>query len=132
MYSIFAKILQTDKGKALVIEHEDDYDVQAIHKELFDLAWRSTTASVDASELLSYITNSRLGTGLWKGSTESFIIHWQNQIRTYEKLVEIKDCFSDSVKHTMLENSVKSIDSLRAVKDQVNQFQVQMDTNITY
>ena len=98
MYSVFAKILQTDKGKALVRKHEDDYDAQAIHKELFEHAQRSTKASVDASDLLAYITTSRLGTGLWEGSKETFIIHWQNQIRKYEQLVKFKEYFSDSVK----------------------------------
>ena len=67
-----------------------------------------------------------------KGSTESFIIHWQNQIQKYEGQVDVRDCFLDSVKQTMLENAVKSNDDLHAVKDQANQFQVQMGTQITH
>ena len=132
MYSVFAKTLQTDKGKALVRDHVDDYDAQAIHKELFDHAQRSTKASVNASDLLAYITTARIGTTPWKGSSESFIINWQDKIRKYEQLVDKQDIFSDSVKRTMLENVVKPIDNLRAVKDQANQFQVRMGTKITY
>ena len=132
MYAVFTKTLLTDKGKSLVREHDMDGDAQTIYKELFLHAKRSTKVSVDASELLAYITTSRLGTGLWKGSTESFIIHWQSQIWKYEGLVDVKDCFSDSVKRTMLENAVKPIDDLRVVKDQANQFQVRMGTKITY
>lgn len=122
MYAVFTKTLLTDKGKALVRVYETDFDAQTIHKELFEHAQRSTKASVDASDLLAYITTSHLGTGLWKGSAESCIIHWQNQIRKYEQLVDVKDCFSDNVKRTMLENTVKSIDDLRAVRDQANRF----------
>ena len=132
MYAVFTKKLLTDKGKSLVREHDTDGDAQTIYRQLFMHAKRSTKASVDASELLAYITTSRLGTGLWKGSTESFIIHWQSQIRKYEGIVDVNDCFSDSVKRTMLENAVKPIDDLRAVKDQANQFQVRMGTKITY
>ena len=75
MYSVFAKTLQTDKGKALVRDHVDDYDAQTIHKELFDHAQRSTRASFNASDLLAYITTARIGTTPWKGSSESFIIN---------------------------------------------------------
>ena len=84
MYSVFAKTSQTDKGKALVRDHIDDYDAQAIHKELFDRAQRSTKSSVNASNLLVYITTARIGTTPWKGSSESFIIKWQDKIRKYE------------------------------------------------
>ena len=73
MYAVFTKKLLTDKGKSLVREHDTDGDAQTIYRQLFMHAKRSTKASVDASELLAYITTSRLGTGLWKGSTESFI-----------------------------------------------------------
>ena len=86
MYAVFTKTLLTDKGKSLVREHDMDGDAQTIYRELFMHAKRSTKASVDASELLAYITTSRLGTGLWKGSTESFIIHWQSQTQKYEEL----------------------------------------------
>ena len=120
MYAVFTKTLLTDKGKSLVREHDTDSDAQTIYQEVFLHAKRSTKASVDASELLAYITTSRLGTGLWKGSTESFIIHWQSQIQKYKGLIDVKDCFLDSVKWKMLENAVKPVDDLRAVKDQDN------------
>ena len=98
MYAVFTKTLLTDKGRSLVSEHDRDGDAQTIYRELFLHAKRSTKASVDASDLLAYITTSRLGTGLWKGSTESFIIHWQSQIQKYEGLVNVRDCILDIVK----------------------------------
>ena len=63
MYAVFTKTLKTDKGKSLVRIHADDYDAQTIHAEMYDYAQRSTKASVDASDLLTYITTSQLGTG---------------------------------------------------------------------
>ena len=38
----------------------------------------------------------------------------------------------DTIKRTMLENVVSSIQDLRAVKDQANQLQVRLGTSITY
>ena len=132
MYAVFAKTLLTDKGKSLVREHEKDYNAQQIHTKLLDYAQRSTKASVESSQLLTYITSTRLGTGSWKGSSHSFILHWQNQIHKYEQLVPANDCFSDTIKRTMLENAVSSIQDLRAVKDQANQLQVRLGTQISY
>ena len=34
---------------------------------------------VNASDLLSYVTSARIDS--WKGKTEAFITHWQDQIR---------------------------------------------------
>ena len=64
MYAVFTKTLLTDKGKSLVRQHGDDYDAQSIHAKLYNCAQCSTKASVDASDLLVYITTSRLGTGV--------------------------------------------------------------------
>ena len=132
MYAVFTKTLLTDKGKSLVREHEDEYNAQLVYSKLVDHAQRSTKASVESSQLLTYITSTRLGTGSWKGSCHSFILHWQNQIRKYEQLVPSADCFSDSIKRTMLENAVSSIQDLRAVKDQANQLQVRLGSAMKY
>ena len=132
MYAVFTTILQTDKGKALVRENASSYNAQVVHRDLYQHAQCSTRSSVEAADLLTYITTARLGTGIWKGSTEAFIIHWQDQVRKYEQLVDSADSFSESVKRTMLENAVNSVDNLRIVKSQADQFQVRMGTPITY
>ena len=131
-FFVYTKTLQTDKGKFLVRRHENDYDAHIIHKELIAHAQRSTKASVDTLALLTYITSARLGTGVWKGSSESFIIHRQNQVQKYDKLVHKADCFSDSIKRTMLENDVQVIQDFRGVRNQTDQFQVRLGTKISY
>ena len=80
MFAVFDRTLQTDTGKALVREHENDFDAQKIYVELVKFYLKSTKASLDSSNVLSYITSARLGSGIWKGSTYSFILHWQDQI----------------------------------------------------
>ena len=66
MYAVFEKTLQADKGKALALLYQQTYNAQAIYKELSAYATQSTKASMNASNLLSYITTTVLGDGKWK------------------------------------------------------------------
>jgi len=84
VYAILESKVLTDRGKAIVRGHENDYDAQKVYKKLKEHHLKSTKAMIDSSDILSYITAARLGSGEWKGSTEGFIIHWQNQVRLYE------------------------------------------------
>ena len=70
---------------------------------------------MSASEVLSYLTNEKLGSGKWGGSTEGFILNWQDHLRKYEKL-RPKDTLSDEMKRHLLENAVEDIDDLHAIK----------------
>ena len=86
MYAVFEKTLLTDKGKALVRQHQHSFDAQKIYKELSAYATQSTKASMNASSLLLYITSTNLGDGKWKGTTHTFILHWQEQVQKYHDL----------------------------------------------
>ena len=57
MYSVFDRVLKSDKGKAFVRKHEDDYDAQSIFIKLVDYYTKSTRATLELSNLLSYITS---------------------------------------------------------------------------
>ncbi len=80
MFAVFDCILLTDTGKALVLEHENDFDAQKIYAEIVKFYLKSTKASLDSSNLLSYITSAHLGSCIWKGSTYCFVLHWQDQV----------------------------------------------------
>jgi len=80
MYAVFERVLQTDKGKALVRSNVADANAQKIFNELCQDALRSTHASIDSSRLLSYITSVRIGDGLWNGTSHGFVLHWQEQV----------------------------------------------------
>jgi hypothetical protein len=87
MYAVFQQTVLTDQGKALVRAHEADFDAHAVYLALADYASKSTKSSLEASHILSYITNTKLGDGTWKNTTQSFILHWQEQLRIYETLL---------------------------------------------
>ena len=85
VYAILEQKVLTDRGKGFVRKHENDYDAQKVYQKLVDHHLKSTKAMIDSSSILSYITSVRLGSGVWKGTTETFIIHWDNQVRLYER-----------------------------------------------
>jgi hypothetical protein len=58
MYAVFERTLQTDQGKAIVRAHEDDFDAQAVYKDLVEYSINSTKASLDASSTLQLYYSS--------------------------------------------------------------------------
>jgi len=80
MYAVFERVMQTDKGKALVRSNKATFNVQKIFTKLCLDALRSTCASIDSSRILSYISSVRIGDGLWNRTSHSFVLHWQEQV----------------------------------------------------
>jgi hypothetical protein len=76
MYTVFECTLLSNKAKALVREYTGDYDAQRVYAELCTYALQSTKATIDSSNILPYITSSRLGDGTWKSDTHSYLVHW--------------------------------------------------------
>ena len=133
MYSVFVRTLLTDQGKAFVRQYEATHDAQKIYKDISAYALKSTKANIDASRILSYITSVRLGDGTsWRGSTHSFILHWQDQVRLYETQVKVSEHFSPGQKMHMLQNAVYPIPDLRAVKAQADQHKTQTGHALNY
>jgi Reverse transcriptase (RNA-dependent DNA polymerase) len=117
VYAVLESKVLTDFGKSLVRDHEHDFDAQAVYMKLKAHHLKSTKAMIESSTILAYITSARLGTGEWKGTTESFILNWMNQVRLYERQVPPSDHFSDGQKRVMLEVAVHGLSELRQVKN---------------
>jgi len=107
----------------LVQTYKEDSDAQQIFKELCKDALRLTRSFIDSSRILSYITSIRVGDGQWNGTTHGFILHWQEQVRLYESLVDTSAHFNDGQKLHMLQNTVHPLQELRQVKNQADQLQ---------
>jgi hypothetical protein len=117
VYAVLETVLRTDRGKAFIREHEDDFDAQTVYAKTLAHHHTSTKAQINSADTLTYITSARLGNNEWQGTTESFILHWQNQVRMHERTVDFNDRLTDSVLKTLLENTVHSISDLRQVKE---------------
>ena len=116
LYAVLESKVETDHGRRIVKEHAEDFDAQAVIKKLKEHHLRSTKALINSSTILSYITSARLGNGEWGGTYENFVMHWQEQVRLYEKQVPETDRFSEGQKRTLLENAVHKVEELRRVK----------------
>ncbi len=134
LYAVLESKVLTDHGKAIVRQHEDDFDAQKVYQKLQEHHLRSTQATIDSSSVLSYVTSARLlGNGEWRGSTAAtFILHWQDQVRLYERQVELSDHFSDGQKRIMLENAVHPIAELRQVKINADLEKTRTKRDITF
>ena len=111
MYDVCVRVLKTDKGKAIVRKYNGIFDARSIYQELQEYASKSTQAIIDANTLLQYVTSD----GSWNGTTRHFVLHWMEQVRLYEELVDVSAALSDSVKLTQLTNAVRGHTKLSGV-----------------
>ena len=86
VYSVLNKCVMTDHGKSFVREHEHDFDAQAVYRKLLDHASKSTAADIAKDKLVEYLTTTKLNSS-WKGTTEGFLLHWQEQFRLLNDLL---------------------------------------------
>ena len=47
--------------------------------------------------------------------TEQFVLHWLEQVRLYEELIDVSAALSDSIKLTLLTNAVRGHTTLSSV-----------------
>ena len=132
VYAVLESKVLTDRGKSIIRDHEHDFDAQKVYQKIKSYHLKSTKAKMESSVILSYITSSKLGDGTWNGSTESFIINWQNQVRLYEKHVPPDDHFSEGQKRIMLQNAVNDIDKLRQVKNTADHMATTSGSTLSY
>ena len=117
VYSVLNKVLRTDNGKASVRQYEKTRDAQQVYRLVKQHCEQSTKANIIRSDIMSYISNVRLGDGTWNGTMEAFVIHWCEQVRAYEKDAPKEELFSGQQKMVMLQNAVRPIDDLRKVHE---------------
>jgi hypothetical protein len=116
LYAVLESKVKTAKGKAIICKHESSFDAQKAYAELQDHHLTSTKASLSSVKILGYITSATIGDGSWHGTSEIFILNWQEQIRLYERLTPTSGHFSDEQKLTMLQTAIHPRQELCQVK----------------
>ena len=119
MTSVFRATWQTDQGKAIISQHQDKHDAHNMYAALVRHQTKSTKAELTSEELMDYLISSKINDGKWRGTTESYILHWHKQLRQYNKVSPAK--FVDAQAATMLSSAIKAIPDLRAVKTTARQ-----------
>src|SRR5210317_1743172 len=103
LFQIFDENLKTDKGKELVCKYQTTYDAQRIYCELAQHCTQSIIADQTAANKMTWLTGTKLEEGSWRGTTESFITYWQEQLRLYHELVPYSSRMPDEVVRGLLE-----------------------------
>ena len=115
MFSVFNTNLQTDLGKTIVRRHLASTDAQAVWKELSEHMRTSSKGASEKRRLTQYVTNTVLDDN-YKGTTEQFVLHFNEQFRQLEEISEDDERLPPSVKLTLLQTAVRSINDLRIVE----------------
>src|SRR5210317_1955748 len=117
LYNIFVTNLQTDKGKELVRKYQSSSNAQHIYSELANHCKESIIADSTAATKMTWLTSTKIEEGSWRGTTESFISYWREQLRLYHELVPHSSRMPDQVVRGLLENAVSLMPHLARVKN---------------
>ena len=126
LYSVLISSLKTEFSEAFVKDHEGD--AQLIH----DLPHEHHTGNsqysrAEINRITKYLTNIKLN-DTWRGTNESFLMHYNDQLRLLDSLVASDEKLPDNTRVTFLESAVESVPDLRCVKITDNVLQAQLDS----
>ena len=115
MFSVFNANLQTDIWKTIVRRYLANTDAQSVWKELSEHMRTSSKGASEKRRLTQYVTNTVLD-DYFKGTTEQFVLHSNEDLRQPEEITEDSEKLPPTVKLTLLQTAVRSINDLRIVE----------------
>ena len=126
LYSVLISSLKTDFSEALVKDHVGDAQLilELLHEHN---TGNSQYSRSDINRITKYLTNIKLD-DTWRGTNESFLMHYNDQLRLLDSLVNSDEKLPDNTRVTFLESAVESVPDLRRVKITDNVLQAQLDS----
>ena len=115
MFSVFNNNLQTDMGKTIVRRHLANTDDQSVWKDLSEHRRTSSKGASEKRRLPQYVTNTVLD-DYFKSTTEQFVLHFNEQFTQLDEISEDSEKLPPTVKLTLLQTAVRSINDLRIVE----------------
>ena len=115
MFCVFNANLQTDMGKTIVRRHLANTDAQSVWNELSEHMSTSSKGASEKRRLTQYVTNTVLDDN-FKGTSEQFVLHSNEQFRQLDEISENSEKLPSTVKLTLLQTAVRSINDLRIVE----------------
>ena len=130
LYSVLISSLKTDFSEALVKDHEGDAQliIELLHEHH---TGNSQYSRSEINRITKYLTNIKLD-DTWRGTNESFLMHYNDQLRLLDSLVDSDEKLPDNTSVTFLDSAVESVPDLRRVKITDNQAQLDSTRPITY
>ena len=102
-------------GRTTVRKYLSTPDAQAVWKEYADYMTTSSKGASEKRKLTHYVTNTVLG-NQFRGTTQQFVMHFNEQFRRLDELTDISVRKPDSIKVSLLQNAVKDISELSIVE----------------
>ena len=126
LYSVLISSLKTDFSEALVKDHEGEAQLilELLHEHH---TGNSQYSRYEINRITKYLTNIKLD-DTWRGTNESFLMHYNDQLRLLDSLVASDEKRPDNTRVTFLESAVESVPDLRRVKITDNVLQAQLDS----
>ena len=108
MFSVLDKHLLTDMGKTIVRKYVHTTDAQSVWKDFQEHMKSSSKGASEKRRLTQYVTNTVLDDN-YKGTTEQFVLHFNEQFRQLEEISEESEHFPPQIKLQLLPNAVRPI-----------------------
>ena len=115
MYSVFNKCLLSDMGKTIVRKHLDNMNAQQVWEESATHMTTSSKGKAEKRRLHTYVTTTVLDKS-WKGTTEQFILHFNEQFRQLDEVSPPEESLPYTTRLTLLQTAVHNIPELRMVE----------------
>ena len=90
MYSVFKKCLLSDMGKTIVRKHLANMNAQRVWEEFTTHLTTSSKGKAEKHRLHTYVTTTVLDKS-WKGTTEQFILHFNEQFRQLDEVSPLRN-----------------------------------------
>ena len=90
-------------------------DAQSVWKEFQEHTKSSSKGSSEKRRLTQYVTNTTLDDN-YKGTTEQFVLHFNEQFRQLQEISDPAEHFPQQIKLQLLQNAVRPIDDLRIME----------------
>ena len=126
LYSVLISSLKTDFSEALIKDHEGDAQLilELLHEHH---TGNSQYSRSEINRITKYLTNIKLD-DTWRGTNESFLMHYNDQLRLLDSLVDSDEKLPDNTRVTFLESAVESVPDLRRGKITDIVLQAQLDS----
>ena len=102
-------------GRMTVRKYLRSTDAQAVWKEYSDYMTTSSKGASEKRKLTHYVTNTVLD-NQFRGTTQQFVVHFNEQFRRRDELTDLSERMPDSIKMALLQNAVKDIPKLSIVE----------------
>ena len=126
LYSVLISSLKTHFSEALVKDHEGDAQLilELLHEHH---TCNSQYSRSEINKITKYLADIKL-VDTWRGTNESFLMHYNDQLRLLDSLVDSDEKLPDNTRVTFLESAVESVPDLRRVKITDNALQAQLES----